>query len=563
MSAKPAAVLFALRAVNQSKATIDQLKGQFRGLRVQAALTARSLRMQNVAAAFTRLKTSMKGISAASGMMGNALRGALAPLTALMGGGAAVGLWRMVSATTAAGDSLAKMSQRTGIAVEALQELKFGAAREGVDGATFDTAMKDFNKNIGEARNGVGEALPLFKKLGIDLNDSAGNARTNKDIMDDLADAMARIKDPASKAALANKVMGESGAKMTLLLSKGREGIAAYGVEARNLGIITESQAKAAEEMANKTENMGRAWDGLSASITEKLLPVLGPVIVQITNWIAANRDLIATKVGAFIKDLVKWFDQLDLNKVLGVFQSLISSVVAVKDWFGSWGKMIAWIVVLLHAGLIFAVLKAVVALGQLGVALLVTTARMAAMGAMAVAKMVFDFFVAMKYGVGIMKALNIAMASNPIGLLVVALAAAAGLVMAYWEPIKEWFSGFDFLSPIKKQVTALAGVLPDWVSAKLGLSVAKTTVADANAYSAFGLGGLSASGGANMAPSIAMTRPPVPVAAKSEVTVTLKADNLPAGMRVDAERPRGDANTRVNTQRIGPGHFSRPAYAG
>jgi phage-related minor tail protein len=63
--------------------------------------------------------------------------------------------------------------------------------------------------------------------------------------------------------------------------------------------------------------------------------------------------------------------------------------------------------------------------------------------------------------------ALNIAMTANPIGLIVVGIAALAGaafMLIKYWEPIGEFFSG---LWDGVKNITSGA---VDWLLGKMGL---------------------------------------------------------------------------------------------
>ena len=50
---------------------------------------------------------------------------------------------------------------------------------------------------VAEAANGTGEAKDALAQMGIALRDQSGNLRRSEDLLADVADAFARIEDPA------------------------------------------------------------------------------------------------------------------------------------------------------------------------------------------------------------------------------------------------------------------------------------------------------------------------------------------------------------------------------
>src|ERR687898_320088 len=99
----------------------------------------------------------------------------------------------------------------TGGGVEALQELRFAAKASGVEQQTLDMALQRFTRRTAEAAQGTGEAKDALAQMGIALRDQSGNLRRSEDLLGDVADAFARIEDPAERVRLAFKLFDSEG----------------------------------------------------------------------------------------------------------------------------------------------------------------------------------------------------------------------------------------------------------------------------------------------------------------------------------------------------------------
>src|SRR5918994_6519894 len=118
-------------------------------------------------------------------------------------GGALIG--RSISAA----DAIGKTADKIGVGVEALQELRFAAKASGVEQQTLDMALQRFTRRAAEAAQGTGEAKDALAQMGIALRDHSGNLRRSEDLLADVADAFARIEDPAESVRLDIGYRGE------------------------------------------------------------------------------------------------------------------------------------------------------------------------------------------------------------------------------------------------------------------------------------------------------------------------------------------------------------------
>lgn len=155
------------------------------------------------------------------------------------------------------GDALAKVSDKVGVSVEGLQELRFAAEQSGVATNTLDMAIQRFARRSGEARNGTGELVKVYKQLGIALNDSNGNFKTTEQLLREYADALSKVQDPQERLRLAFKGFDSEGAALVNMLKNGSEGLDDFAQAARDAGIVmSERTARSAEILQNRLSRM-------------------------------------------------------------------------------------------------------------------------------------------------------------------------------------------------------------------------------------------------------------------------------------------------------------------
>ena len=136
------------------------------------------------------------------------------------------GLAALVDRSISAADAIGKTANKIGVGVEALQELRFAAKASGVEQQTLDMALQRFTRRAAEAAQGTGEAKDALAQMGIALRDQSGNLRRSENLLGDVADAFARIEDPAERVRLAFKLFDSEGLPLVNLLRDGSLAIA-------------------------------------------------------------------------------------------------------------------------------------------------------------------------------------------------------------------------------------------------------------------------------------------------------------------------------------------------
>lgn len=203
-----------------------------------------------------------------------------------------------------AGDEIAKTATNLGISAEALQEMAFVSKIAGSDVNTFATSIQRMGKGINDAREkGTGPFADSLDQLGIKLSDLDG--LSPDETFTELADAISRVEDPMTKAALAQDLFGRGGKTLLPLINEGRKGIEKLRKEFKMLGGgFTNDGAKAAEEFQDAMLRMETVIDSVKIAVGVELLPVIQEIIDEIRVWANDNREAVTEELVDFVSDL-------------------------------------------------------------------------------------------------------------------------------------------------------------------------------------------------------------------------------------------------------------------
>ena len=174
----------------------------------------------------------------------------------------------------AAGAELKKTSEKLGVETDELQALQLAANEAGVSSESLATGLRFLNRNISEAAGKGGEHAALFKKLGISLKEADGTARPAGDVMEDLADSIASIQDPARQVEVAMKLLGRGGVELLPLLKQGGQ---AFEDARKKMVALGGGMSKEFVEQSHQAEkanvDLKVAMMGLESAIATAIIP--------------------------------------------------------------------------------------------------------------------------------------------------------------------------------------------------------------------------------------------------------------------------------------------------
>jgi len=236
-----------ITALNQTQQAFRELKGQFGGL--------------------------ANDLESAKGKF-SALAGVMAGLGVTLSAGA-FAAW--IKSTIDAADEMGKMSQKVGVSVEALSELKYAGDLADVSLDQLGTGLKQLSKNMRDASLGGKEQIRSFKDLGVEIKNTDGTLRSTDDVFRDVAEKFSTMDDGAEKTALSMKVFGRSGADLIPMLNSGASGLKDMATEARALGVVfTGEAARAAEQFNDNLTTLKTSFTGIAIGIVNNgIMPLV------------------------------------------------------------------------------------------------------------------------------------------------------------------------------------------------------------------------------------------------------------------------------------------------
>lgn len=264
-------------------------------------------------------------------------------------------------ASSQAGDlaSLGDISDRLGVGVEKLQELRHAAEMRGMDTGAFDNSLRRFVRRSAEAAQGGGAAKDAFKELGIQLKDNAGNLKDSDVLLGEVASKLQNVENQADKLRLSFKFFDVDGAKMVKVLGEGAEGLEKLAEDARQRGLIfSQEDIDRASAYTDEMTLFQKSLAAIRTAIALDMMPALTRMLSGLNAWYVTNRQIINQRVGHIIRNGMQaldfiWTDvaprMVDAARniddaIRSIIRSVSGGKIDLKDWWGLAGVALALI---------------------------------------------------------------------------------------------------------------------------------------------------------------------------------------------------------------------------
>lgn len=418
--------------------SVDGLRSEYGDLtRQMARLRREQEQLLRVEKARQRVSGAYSNFSDQVGKSVGTLRNASIAMLGV--GTAAVGLTSKVAAT---GDEVAKTTRSIGFNATAFQEYQFAADRVGVSQSTFNKSLGAFGKRLGELKTrGSGALATQLKTLNPALYETLKTTESTQEAFEIYIQSMRESGDASERNAMASAAFSRAGLKMGLIAQSSSEEINRLRERAQELGyVLSDKDLAAAETFTDEMTNMKATLSGVSNLIGAQLMPVLGKFFNRFTGFIVENRS----KIAGWAETIAAKTEQalpviISAAKGIGEMMMTVGRLTGkLAGLVGGFDNLAIIIVAVKFAPLVIGAVKLIGALGAMATAL-----------------------PAVALGI---KGIGLALAANPIGLVVAGIATAALLVYKYWEPISGFFSG------LWEGITTKAGEAFDWIGKKLAL---------------------------------------------------------------------------------------------
>lgn len=315
---------------------------------------------------------------------------ALKTTVALVGGvaiGAAASMFGFATSAAASGAEVQRAADRIGISVEALQEYQYAARIAGQTNEGFSSSLQTLEKNLFDARRGIGSSREAFYLLGTVMGkDLLAKGLSAEEVLNNVADGLTKVTDKSRKLELASQLFGGDAGAMLTTLRNGSKGLADLRVEARETGAVMSGQATAASvQFQASLERTKSTILGLKNTIGVALFPLVERTMGSFRRWIVVNRQWLASGIHEGLATLTVF-----ITRVIAVAERAGSVVNTTAIAFGGWQRVLKLVttgmVLLLtmrtasfFGQLVMAIAKVAVAMRAMGVAGLAAQVEVAA----------------------------------------------------------------------------------------------------------------------------------------------------------------------------------------
>lgn len=347
-----------------------------------AVLNRVSDRIERFYAPFNRLRKAFGDFADKTGLtkVGTALKNvgtealALGRKIVLGVAAASAAIGAFIYKSLGAADTLYDTAARLNITTDALQAYSYGFGQADISQEAFISSIDTLNKNLGLAKIGLGKTLPLFRGLALDPK----KFKTVDQLLPALADRLSKIADPAKRAAIANKLLGDSGAQMALKLAEGPKALEAMSDAARRAGaIIAGDTLSSADKLSMKLESLKATLRGVAGNAIGQLYPALLKIGEGVQAAILRYQPQIEAFAKQFAERLPVYIERtIDaLHGLREVLKPITDGIGFLVEKFGAGNVVMGAFAALVGGKLIAALFSLGVALVDLGVSMSVAFA--------------------------------------------------------------------------------------------------------------------------------------------------------------------------------------------
>lgn len=245
----------------------------------------------------------------------------------LIAGASAVKNW--IVDQTQSNASLSRLSDNLQTSTETLSGWSGAVEQAGGSSKDAENTMRMLSMSMTEMMvNGQTAILPFMQQMGVSMVTAGNKAKPLEQILLDLAAAM-EGKDRNTAFNL-GKMMGIDEGTLNLLL-KGRKAVEEMLVKQKDIGLVTQQNARESAELSRQWNEMTQKARGLGREIGGELTPVLTDVLGRLMDFAKEHPNI----TGGALAGLLLWITPLGKIKwLLGG----ISTLLLADDW-DKWQK--------------------------------------------------------------------------------------------------------------------------------------------------------------------------------------------------------------------------------
>lgn len=212
---------------------------------------------------------------------------------------ALAGTFAVVKEFASANDELGKLARNKDIAVDSLQAMQYSFESAGLEASKVGDVLGKLEEQKEGFRKGTAD-YEAFAQIGI--NPRA--YKSNEEYFNAVLDGLGRVKDEATKADLAKRLLGAD--DMKNLIDGGSEAIRQQKKELEEMGVLLSQQDYKESAKFNDTLlKTTTILKGLANKVMTSLMPLFTNLMKKFNEFMKANRELLTSGLKTFLDAII------------------------------------------------------------------------------------------------------------------------------------------------------------------------------------------------------------------------------------------------------------------
>ncbi|WP_281700940.1 phage tail tip lysozyme [Acetobacter malorum] len=327
-----------ISAVDRASRTLDVINNKMARVQAPVRRVNQSLVRFSNLFGLTRSRNALTDLSRGAVNAFRSVSRIVPILGSITGATTLAGIYRLSSAWADFGTKMRTTARSMGMPTSRLMAMQNAARLSGGSADAMTGAMGQLSQLKWEMPHGFApEAAAQFQALGISMQEVAKSSPDK--LFARIADRIRRIKDPAAQTIAAMKIFGQAGEGLLPIFQQSSKEFRENIELARRYGVMNQKGADAAASLKKAQTELTLAVEGFGFSVAEAVEPALSPVIHQMAEWIAVNREWISQNIAQYIRQVVKWLKDGGWDQIKNSVVAVMHAITGVVDHLGGWQK--------------------------------------------------------------------------------------------------------------------------------------------------------------------------------------------------------------------------------
>ncbi|MBF0859422.1 phage tail protein [Gluconobacter sp. LMG 31484] len=325
-----------ISAVDRASQTVERLNARIAAMQAPVRRAQAALDRFSGVTGLRRLQGGITSLERAGVGAFRSLSQIVPVLGGITGAASLAGIYRLASAWGQFGTNLRTAANSMGMAPDRLMAMQNAARLSGGSADAMSSALQGLSQTRWEATHGFApEAIVQFKALGISLQEL--QHLKPDEMFERVAKRIRSIRDPAAKVIAATQIFGGAAQGLMPILQQTEEQYQANVRQAERLGVMNRAGADAADRLRHAQSGLTEAVEGFGYSLAQSVEPVITPVVNEMRDWIAANREWISQDIAGYVRHFITWLRTGGWSQIKGDIKGVYDEVLHVVDGLGGW----------------------------------------------------------------------------------------------------------------------------------------------------------------------------------------------------------------------------------